>query len=317
MKDKIIDLLKYNGNFCSGEEISRIVKISRSAIWKHISELRDMGYVIEAASHKGYHLKSSPDKLLGWEVNWDFPAKYLGKRVVYAEELPSTMDLAFEFAQKGAEEGTAVCTDKQTKGRGRMQRNWSSVKSKGIYASIILRPKIAPQESSLLTLIAGICVCEAIREVADLKAFIKWPNDVLVGNKKIAGILTEMNAEMDSIKFIVIGIGINVSNTSFPKDIEATSVYLEGRKDITKVALFKQVLQRLEFWYEIFLSGDKDKIINRWRELSMTLGKQIILRDVSGDIKGKALDIDSYGGLVIKTEEGNIIKRMSGDIVYN
>ncbi|MBL8012826.1 MAG: biotin--[acetyl-CoA-carboxylase] ligase, partial [Candidatus Omnitrophica bacterium] len=214
MQDRIIHFLKNSPTHLSGEDISRSLNISRAAIWKYIQELRKDGYEIEAVPHLGYKLVSSPDKLYSTEVHFDLKTQIVGSEYFYFETLDSTMDEAFRLGMEGLAEGAVICAETQTKGRGRLGRSWVSVKNKGIYCSVILRPKLSPTDLSKLTLLSAVAVAQAVEKSTGLKPAIKWPNDLLIDNKKICGILTELRAEVDQMKFVVLGIGLNVNHTS-------------------------------------------------------------------------------------------------------
>ena len=315
MQTSIIHYLKSHSAYLSGEELSRRLKISRAAVWKYIEDLRGLGYMIEAVPHHGYHLVSSPDKLYEAEIQHGLKTKKFGRNITYFDSIDSTMREAFALAMQKAQEGTAVCADYQTKGRGRQGRSWVSPKGKGIYLSVILRPAILPGSASTLTLLAAVAVCEAIRKLTSLNVTIKWPNDILIGGKKLAGILTELNAEMDRVNFIILGIGINVHTSIKQLPPKATSLKEEGCV-ISRVALTQAVLEELEGLYHLFLQNKEKVIFNRWRALNSTLGKRIRVQDTNGFVEGLASDLDERGGLLIKTDKGTTIKRMSGDIIY-
>lgn len=210
MQEKILEFLKKRQEFFSGEELSHHFNISRQALWKHIQEFKELGYDIIAVPHLGYKLVSSPDRLLPFEINYGLNTKFIAKNIHYFDSVSSTMDIAMQLGIKGAPEGTIVLAEAQSRGRGRMGRQWVSLKYKGIYLSLLLKPKILPNQSPMLTLLCAVSICEAIKEVTDLDAKIKWPNDILIHNRKLGGILTELNAEMDAIRFVVVGIGLNV-----------------------------------------------------------------------------------------------------------
>lgn len=211
-RDKIIDFLKKKPDYVSGDMLAQRLGISRQALWKHIQELKDSGYEITAVPHLGYRLSSSPDRLYESELSKDLNTKFIGRRIYYFDTVSSTMEVAMQLGLKMAPSGTLVVAESQTKGKGRLGRNWFSPKYKGIYASLIIRPRLLPSQAPILTLLCAVSICEAIKEVVSVDVSIKWPNDLLLGNKKIGGILTELNAEMDEINFLVIGIGLNVNN---------------------------------------------------------------------------------------------------------
>ena len=235
MQTQILKFLKESEGYVSGEEISRRCGMSRAAIWKYMQELRQEGFDVVAVPHLGYKLVATPDKLLPSEIQHGLRTQYLGKKIIYEDTVPSTMDVAFRLGMEGAVEGTLVCAEGQTKGKGRLGRQWSSPKGKGIYMSVILRPSLPPTEVAQLTLLAAVAVCEAIRRVSGVAARIKWPNDILVENRKLAGILTELSAETDRVRFVVIGIGINVNTSLSVLPPQATSLKEEAQKKISRV----------------------------------------------------------------------------------
>jgi BirA family transcriptional regulator, biotin operon repressor / biotin---[acetyl-CoA-carboxylase] ligase len=313
-QNQIIELLKTTSGYLSGEEISRQFKISRAGIWKNIEELRKNGYDIEAVSHKGYKLKSTPDKLLPREIQFKLNTSVIGKDIIHFETIESTMTHAFQLGVDGREEGVVVCAETQTKGKGRLGRPWVSPKGKGIYLSILLRPQLHPTEVAKLTLMTAVAVLEAIRETTGLDAKIKWPNDILIKGKKVVGILTEMSAEMERVRFVVVGIGINVNTpvTALPET--GTSLKHELGKDVDRIKIFQSILRKMECWYERSEKGFDD-MIARWKELSSTIGSRVKVQDMDKEIIGTAMGLDEYGGLIIRYDSGKIIKRMTGDVV--
>lgn len=314
MQNDILHFLKKSDGYISGEEISHSLNISRAAIWKYIQELRENGYDIVAVPHLGYKLNSSPDKLFPSEIQFDLNTKSLGHKIVYYDTVDSTMDAAFQSGLENAPEGTIVLAEGQTKGRGRLGRSWVSPKGKGIYLSLILRPKFPPNEVSRLTLLCGVALCEAIKNMTDIFPMIKWPNDILINGKKVAGILTELNAEADRVKFVVIGIGLNVNAKADTLPSGATSLRNELKRQISRVEMTKEILRQIEQWYETLKKGGFLPIIKRSKELSVTLHKRVKVTDPSGHVEGEAVDIDEDGGLVIRKDSGVSVKRMAGDV---
>ena len=315
MQEKIIQLLKDCRGYLSGEDISRRLKISRAGIWKHMQELRHIGYDIEAMPHRGYRLVSPPDRLLPREIKYGLGTKILGRDIIYHELTQSTMDDAFSSGAQGAEEGTVIIAESQSKGRGRMGRSWISPKGKGIYMSVILRPQFSPNDFAKLTLLAAVAVCEALRKVSDLDIGIKWPNDLLAGGRKLAGILTELNAEVDQMKFVVVGLGVNINASKRALPGEATSLKIESGKSHSRVAVVQEILRSLEYWYADIERQGFEHVLKRWRELALILGKRIIIKEHHQEIHGEAVDLADDGGLIIRTDSGETIKRLSGDVV--
>ena len=316
MQEKILEFLKEKQSYVSGEELSSHLKISRQALWKHIQELREAGYEILAVPHLGYRLVSLPDRLFPFEISHNLDTKFIGRKICYFDALPSTMDIAMQLGLDGSAEGTVVIAETQTKGRGRLGRSWSSPKYKGIYLSLVLRPKILPNASSILTLLAAVSLCEAIQEITTLEARIKWPNDILIHNKKLGGILTELNAEMDSVRFIVIGIGINVNNEHKTIPEGATSLKEQKKENINRIALVQEILRKIEANYSLFQKRTgKESIIDKWRNYNITLGRKVKVACQSIHLEGQALDIDIDGGLLVRRDCGLVEKVMAGDVV--
>ncbi len=315
MEEKIIQFLRKSDGHLSGEEISRQLKISRAGIWKHIQELRKRGYEIAAVPHLGYRLVSSPDKLLPCELRHGLKTQYIGRDIFYYDTVTSTMDTAFRLGMEGAQEGSVVCAESQTKGKGRLGRSWASPKGKGIYTSIILRPRLLPSEAAQLTLLAAVAACEALRKVAGIDVTIKWPNDLLVQGRKLAGILTELSAETDRVRFVVVGIGLNVNTSLSLLPPHATSIKAELGRSISRVECLQEILRCLEKRYEQLKVEGFASVIRQWKKFSSTLGQRVRIADRLGEMEGEAVDLDKDGGLLIRGDTGIIVKRMSGDVV--
>ncbi|MFC1704087.1 biotin--[acetyl-CoA-carboxylase] ligase [Candidatus Omnitrophota bacterium] len=314
MKHALLEKLRKNPNHISGEDLSRSFKISRSAIWKHIQELKKDGYDILAVPHLGYKLENSPDTLLPEEIQFDLRTTFIGKKVYFFETTTSTMDVAFNLGLDRASEGTVVCAEVQTKARGRLGRSWVSFKKKGIYFSVLLRPSLLPNETPKLTLLSAVAVVQAIKEITGLEAHIKWPNDILIDDKKVGGILTELDAETDAVKFVVIGIGINANVTKSAVPSHATSLKIECGREVSRVELTKEILRRIEALYIEFQKEGFHPIIERWRELSSTLGKRVRVTCHKEKVEGEALDVDMDGGLLIRKDSGFMEKIYTGDV---
>lgn len=316
MQEKIIELLKRKQDYISGEEISRYLKISRQALWKHIQELKEMGYDIVAVPHLGYRLVSSPDRLFPSEILSHLNTKFIGKKIYYFDGVSSTMDITIQLGIKGASEGTLVLAEAQTKGRGRLGRVWFSPKYKGIYLSLILKPKILPNQAPILTLLTAVSICEAIKEITGIEVQIKWPNDILIHNKKLGGILTELNAEMDETRFVIIGIGLNVNNDTKTLPAGATSLKEQEKENINRIDLLQEILRKTEANYLLFKEKGSYPIIEKWRQYSITLGKRVKVICQKEHLEGTAIDIDIDGGLLVRKDSGVTEKVMAGDVVH-
>ena len=219
-----------------------------------------------------------------------------------------------QLGMNEAASGTLVLAESQTKGRGRLGRGWFSPKYKGIYLSLILRPKILPAACPILTLMSAVSICEAVKEAIDLDVQIKWPNDVLIHNKKVAGILTEMNAEVDKVNFVVIGIGLNVNNDKKSLIAQATSLKQEQGQEISRVVLLQELLRRIESNYFLLEDKGAQEIINKWRNFTLTLGTRVKVDYQNKHIEGQATDIDQDGSLLIRKDSGLMQKVSSGDV---
>jgi BirA family biotin operon repressor/biotin-[acetyl-CoA-carboxylase] ligase len=316
MQEKILDSLRKKYDYVSGDQISQRLGVSRQALWKHIQELRDAGYDIIAVPHLGYRLESAPDRLFEFEVLRGLKTQILGRRIVYFDSITSTMDTALQLGLKGASDGTLIIAESQTKGRGRLGRNWFSPKYKGIYISLILRPEALPGSVSILTLLAGVSIVEAVKEFTGISCEIKWPNDIIIRHKKLGGILTELNAEMDKVNFVVIGMGLNVNNDKSGLISGATSLKEQKKDEVSRVGLLQEILRCTEINYLNWQHKGAKPILDKWREYSMTLGKRVKVYCQSEHIEGEAAGIDADGGLLIRKDSGVVKKVMAGDVVH-
>lgn len=307
-----------DGGYVSGQKISELLGCSRTAVWKHIEELRKEGFVLEAVRRKGYRIVKTPEKITANEIQLGLQTDFIGQNIVYYDTVDSTQKIAHELSQKSAEEGTLVVADEQTGGRGRMARVWYSPKGTGIWMSIILRPNIPLQKTPQLTLLTAVALVEGIEEVTGLSPTIKWPNDILINGKKAVGILTELEAEADQVHSVIIGIGINVNQQidEFPEAIRntATSIAIEKGEKIHRALIIQKFLERFEKWYTTYLEHGFKPIKLLWESYSISLNKTIHARTLSGTVVGKALGINEEGALLIETSEGKIEKVYSADI---
>ncbi len=301
MRKGILRALYQAKGYISGELISKRLGISRVAVWKHIQTLKREGYIIDA-SPKGYKLISSPDLLL--------PDEFIGLRqkVYYLKEVSSTMDVAKKLAKRGEE--AIVIAETQTSGRGRLGRRWHSQKG-GIYFTIILRPRIGPAHAQIINLMAAVSVARAIRSLFNLEAKLKWPNDVLIRGKKVCGILAEMEAEMDVIKFVNLGIGINANNPISLYEVGATSIKEELWRDISRKELLMCVLNEIEKRRSLL----GEEIISEWKALSSTINKKVRIIMQDEVVEGEAIDIDTDGALILRTDKG-IRRIIAGDCIH-
>lgn len=299
---RILELLRRQEGFLSGEDIGRELSITRAAVWKGIKKLREEGYEIEAVTNRGYRLTNPETMYNKRELEQGLKTKTMGQTIYFYEETDTTNNRARELALEGAPEGTLVVAEKQTAGRGRRGKVWESPLGTGIWMSLVLRPQIAPAEASVLTLLCGLATAEAVEAETGLSADIKWPNDILINGKKAVGILTEMDCEMSEVHFVIPGIGINVNTASFPPEIAeiATSLYLECGKTVSRRRLVHKVLERLEEHYETFLrTGSFAAMLEDYRKHCITLGKEVHVLGRE-PFFAEALDITPEGELLVR-----------------
>lgn len=316
LKDKILELLLKSGGYLSGEELGEKLGVSRAAVWKAIAKLKEQGYHIEAVTNKGYCLKGSSDLLNSAEIQHKLQTSIIGQKVYFFDYTTSTNDEARKLAIAGEAEGALIIAESQTAGKGRLGRQWVTLPGTGIWMSLILRPDIAPIEASRLTLLAGLCVCKAVRKCTGLEALIKWPNDVYIHNKKICGILTEMNSELDKVHFIILGIGINVNVEVFPEELRnvATSLQIEAGHPFIRKEIVQAFLEFFEKAYFQYVNkGPNADFIEEYESLCMTIGHFVhVLSRTPFD--GKAVGIDKEGELIVEKENGERVVVFSGEV---
>ena len=321
MDDEILQLLrKHPSAFLSGQEISRRLKVSRTAVWKRLRRLRTLGYEIEASTRSGYRLIQSPDLLTPSEINPILKTKWMGRKIHHFQTLDSTNSKAYQLALNGAREGEVVISESQKKGRGRLGRQWFSPPFLNLYLSVILRPKISPHQASLITLMAAVATADAIQKFSGLLPLIKWPNDILLRDRKAAGLLNEIHSEMDRIHFVILGIGVNLNmdEKMFSKEIRAvaTSLKIEMGQKVSRKAFLQFFLQELEKWYSIFLEEGGAVILKAWRDRAYIKGRQVKVTSFGETVAGIAIDVDSDGALILETEDGKQKRVVAGDIEY-
>lgn len=316
--ERILEMLRAHGEGISGAEMSRGLGISRSAVWKHIEGLRREGYKIDATPGRGYRLVGTPLHITSWEVKVHLGTAFIGREVYVYQETTSTNEVAFRLARNGAKEGTVVMAEAQTRGRGRMGRRWVSPGGVNIYLSCILRPTSEPTKTPLITLLAAVACAEGIEEVVGLLPEIKWPNDLLYKGRKLGGILTEAEVELDRIKFLVVGIGINcnMQRGDMPPEIrdQATSLKEAIGGEVARVPLVKGILRRFEHWYLVFTGGRWHEVRERWKELAAIEGRMVEVYSPTEKIKGRMVDIDEDGALLVMTDEERIKRVVAGDV---
>jgi len=316
-KEKILYYLRSsNGVFFSGEELARKCGISRTMVWKHIKTLEREGFGIEAVPKLGYRIILEPDTIRQRDIQSGLKTKVMGKEIHLFPAVASTNILAMEMASAGAPEGTVVLAETQTGGKGRLGRKWISPMG-NLYVSVILRPDIPIHKAPLITLTGAVAVASAIRKQSDIQAAIKWPNDIYVNGKKVAGLLTEMSAEQDRIRHIVLGIGVDVNMelAELPPDVRelTTTLAQEVGARINRTALLQHVLRDLEHWYQKFLVADAD-VLSEWTKFNMTIGNRVTVSGMGRIQEGLAQGIDSEGRLLVRHDDGSIHIIAAGDV---
>jgi BirA family biotin operon repressor/biotin-[acetyl-CoA-carboxylase] ligase len=321
MVDEILQLLRESPSaFLSGEAMSGRLKISRTAVWKRINRLRNLGYEIEASTRSGYRLIQSPDLLTPLEIKSILKTEWVGGKIHHFDSLGSTNSEAYQLALNGAREGEVVIAESQEKGRGRLGRHWFSPPFLNLYLSVILRPKISPHQASLITLMAAVATANAIQKFSGLIPLIKWPNDILLRDRKVAGLLNEIHSEMDQIHFVILGMGVNLNmeEQMFPREVRpvATSLKIEMGETISRKIFLQFLLSELERWYTIFLEEGSAVILKAWRDWADIEGRQVKVTSFGEAIVGTAIDVDSDGALILETMGGGRKRIVAGDVEY-
>ncbi|MBQ7266297.1 MAG: biotin--[Firmicutes bacterium] len=306
MINKVLNILKESKDYISGEDMAQNLSLSRTAVWKYINKLKKNGYDIVSVTGKGYKLIEN-DILNENEITYP--------HIYFKEEMTSTNNVAKELASKGAQEGLVVVCDKQSEGKGRLGRSWEGDNGKTLCFSVLLRPKLPPHKVSKITIMAGIAVLEALREITGCPLFIKWPNDIVYEGKKVCGILTEMSAEVDNTEYVVLGVGINVNTDIFPKNIKeiATSLYILTGEKYKRANVLDTALKYIKKYYDIFIDSELKNLKEVYNSYCINKDKAVETMGKS-TIYGIALGINEEGSLEIKTEDGKIVTVMSGEV---
>ncbi len=303
----------------SGAELSQKLGLTRAAIWARVDELRRLGYEIEASPHLGYRLLNTPDVLHADDLLTRLGrTKVVGRDIRVFQETTSTSDVIEKLARDGVKEGAVVFAESQTKGRGRLGRKWLSPPGKGLWFSVLLRPELRPQETTRLTVAAATALRRAIHLETGLKAAIKWPNDILANGRKVAGILTELSAELDRVKHVIIGIGVDVNLNAgeFPPELrrQATSLKIEAGHAIARPALATVILRELDADYARIGGGEFGTVADEWEAHCATLGQTVAIRIGERQARGRAESLGEDGALLLRTEHGRIERITGGDV---
>lgn len=316
-EEMILSFLAEGGtDFVSGAALSDKLGLSRTAVWKYVETLRRLGYTIEAQPARGYRLTQVPDRLTALEISPLLATRELGRTLHHYEALPSTNAQAFELAREGALHGEVVIAESQTAGKGRRGRSWLSPKGKNLALSVIVRPEIAPVRAPELTLLTAVALAQTLKE-AGAAATIKWPNDVQLDGKKVAGILTELSADTERVHFIVLGIGVNLNTDAgdFPDELKdtATSVKLSRAQPVPRALFTAALLTRLEGWLETWAEQGFGPVREAWRAAAPMLGTEVLVRADAKEQRGVAEDIDEGGALLLRVE-GRLERVLAGDV---
>ncbi len=316
---KILSALRANPGGVSGAQLAEQLKISRAAVWARIEELRRLDYNIEAGPHFGYRLVSSPDALHADDLLARLgKTKIIGRDIQVFEQTTSTNDVMEKLARDGVKEGVVIFAETQTKGRGRLGRKWISPERKGLWFSVLLRPDLRPQEATQLTVASATALRRAIQSGTGLKPEIKWPNDILIGGKKVAGILTELSAEVDRVRHIILGIGVDVNLDAGELPVElrktATSLKIETGEMISRAQLAVEILRELDFDYARICGGEFPAVADEWESGCVTIGKNVTVHIGDRKIRGRAESLDDDGALLLRTEHGHLERIIGGDV---
>lgn len=317
MKTKILTILSNSDGYVSGQQLCEQLGVSRTAVWKVINRLKEEGYLIDSVSNKGYRLLSQPDVVTSEAILSKLQTNYMGRQVFSYDEVTSTNTVAKQLADEGKEEGTLIVSDKQIQGKGRRGRYWESPKGSGIFMTVILKPMMKPVYASMLTLVAALALNDAITDLTGLEAKIKWPNDVVVNKKKVAGILTELSAEVDYINHIVVGIGVNVSMKDFPEELKdkATSLLLESGKSIGRAQLIAKTMEYLECYYERFLkTHDLSELKETYSKVLINKDQVVRILTEDDSYTGVARGITNEGHLIVEKDNHERVEVYSGEV---
>lgn len=317
---KILTFLRHAGERAvAGADLARMLGVTPDTLGRHVEALRALGYEIEASPHLGYRLRRAPDALHPDDLLSRLGTTHvIGREIRVFQETTSTNDLAELLARGSAKEGAVVFAEAQTRGRGRHGRTWVSPAGKGLWLSVLLRPKLRMESVTQLTIAAAVALSRAIRNQTELRPDIKWPNDLLLSGKKVAGILTELSAEPGAIKHVVIGIGVNVNMASsdLPPDLQsvATSLKIECGHDLDRAALAAAILREFDNDYARVNSGHFEALADEWESQCSTLGHAVSIHVGQRRFRGRAESLDSSGALLLRTSHGHLERISAGDV---
>ncbi len=315
---RVLEVLETRDGPVSGEQISARLGISRSAVWKHVKELKGMGYEIEASQKEGYRLIKKSNRLLPHEVQKRLRTNFIGRKMRYFESTPSTNSVGRQLAGEGEAadlHGMVIVAEEQTGGTGRLGRSWVSPAG-GVWITIVLKPEIPIDRVFMVTMAGSVAVARAIRKEYDLGALIKWPNDIYIGDRKVGGLLLELFAEADQIHYCLLGIGVDVNIS--PGELlgvkrAVTSISVEMGHDVDRAAFLARLLKEFESRYLLVESGEYEALTREWKSFSSTLGNRVTINTMKATFEGEAIDIDEFGALIIRKDNGKIERVIAGD----
>ncbi len=316
----LLALRRAGTGFVSGAELSQRLGITRAAIWARVEELRKIGYDIAASPHQGYQLLEVPDVLCADDLLGLVAGnKVIGRDIRVFEETNSTNDIVEKLARDGVKEGVVVFAESQTRGRGRLGRKWLSPARRGLWFSVLLRPDLRPQAATQLTVVAATALVRAIRQQTGIAPDIKWPNDILIRGRKVAGVLTELAAELDHVKHLTLGIGVdvNLAASEFPPELRklATSLKIESGRHVSRIDLAAAILRELDRDYARICAGEFEKVADEWQQQCTTIGQRVTIHIGPRSLQGRAEALDDDGALLLRTEHGRLERVIGGDVV--
>lgn len=316
-KTRILRVLQNGDGYISGQRLCEELGISRTAVWKYMKQLKEEGYEIEAVQNKGYHLVEIPDILGESQIASRLQTKWAGRYLCFYDEIDSTNTCAKRLAEEGAVSGTLVVSDCQTRGKGRRGRSWDSPKGSSVYFTLLMRPEIQPDRASMLTLVMGLSVAQAINSCLGVETSIKWPNDVVLDKKKAVGILTEMSAQINYIEYLVIGVGINVNRRAFPQELQdkATSLEQHVGHTINRAQLVADVMKAFEKNYGIFeQTQDLSGLTADYEKILANRNQPVRVLSPGNEYSGIALGINKMGELLVQKEDGTVEEVYAGEV---
>jgi BirA family biotin operon repressor/biotin-[acetyl-CoA-carboxylase] ligase len=319
VREAILNLFRQSpADYLSGERLSAVLGVSRTAVWKQIQQLRQLGYRIEALPSRGYRLAAAPDLPLAEELRRGLTTRVIGREIRYLAVTDSTNRQAYTLGEAGAEEGTVVIAEEQSAGKGRLGRSWSSPPGVNLYLSVVLRPPLPPYAAPQLTFLSALAVSRTIAAITGLAPTHKWPNDVLLDGAKVAGLLNEMSAETEVIHYVILGIGVNLNMQSeqFPADLRypATSLALEKGEIISRTTFARTLLRHLDRLYDLYLEVGFPPILKAWEAYFDLMGRQVEVDYQSRCVQGRVEGLDDDGALLLRLPDGQSEKVLAGDV---